>query len=162
MNSLEIAVKMETDAVEFYEACASRVSHAVGKQMFLTVAADEKRHITYVRQLIDGMDFRPEDITPAQHLRTVFEQNREVVERKLAASQDELEAFSIALNMETEGFEFYEKAALLAGSEKEKALFLRLAEEEREHYRIFDNTLNYLRDTGLWFMWEERAIYEGG
>jgi len=162
MTSLEIAIKMETDAVDFYEACAARVGHPVGRKMFLSVAADEKRHISYVSQLIEGMDFKPQDITPMQNIKTVFEQNREAMEQKLSATRDELEAFKIALQMEKDGFDFYEKAALLAGSDKEKALFIRLAQEEREHYRIFDNTLNYLKDTGLWFMWEERAIYEGG
>jgi rubrerythrin len=162
MTSLEIAIKMETDAVDFYESCAARVSHPVGRKMFLSVAADEKRHISYVNQIIEGMDFRPEDITPMQNIRTVFERNRGAVEQKLAASRDELEAFSIALQMEKEGFSFYEKAETLAGSDKEKALFERLAQEERQHYRLFENTLSYLKDTGLWFMWEERAIYEGG
>jgi rubrerythrin len=162
MNSLDIAIKMETDAVDFYESCAAKVGHPVGRKMFLTIAADEKRHISYVNQLIEGMDFRPEDITPMQNIRTVFAQNREAMEQKLAVTANELEAFSIALKMESEGFNFYEKAAGLAGSAKEKDLFERLAQEEREHYRMFDNTLTYLKDSGLWFMWEERAIYEGG
>lgn len=162
MTSLEIAIKMETDAVDFYESCASKTGHPVGRMMFLSVAGDEKRHISYVNQLIEGMDFRPEDVTPMQNIKTVFEKNRVAMEQKLAASRDELEAFGIALQLEKEGFEFYEKAASLAGSAKEKALFERLAQEERQHYTIFDNTLNYLKDTGLWFMWEERAIYEGG
>jgi rubrerythrin len=162
MTSLKIAVKMETDAVDFYMSCAARASHPVGRKMFLSVAEDEKRHIRYVNQLIESMDFRPEEITPMQNIKTVFEQNRAAMEQKLAATDDDLEAFRTALQMEKAGYEFYDKAATLAGSEKEKVLFDKLAQEERQHYTIFDNTLTYLKDTGLWFMWEERAIYEGG
>jgi rubrerythrin len=162
MTSLKIAIKMETDAVDFYESCATKTGHPVGRKMFLSVAADEKRHISYVNQLIEDMDFRPEDVTPMQSIRTVFEKNREAMEQKLAATPDELEAFRIALQMEKEGYDFYDKAVTLAGSEKEKDLFKRLAQEERQHYKIFENTLTYLKDTGLWFMWEERPIYEGG
>jgi rubrerythrin len=162
MNALEIAIKMETDAVAFYEEGASKTGHAVGKKMFLSIAEDEKRHIRYVTEIIRGMDFRPEEITPMQSIRTVFEQNKEALMQRLAATKNELEAFRVGMQMEKAGFEFYDKAAISAKTDKERALFERLAQEERQHYNIFDNTYVYLKDTGSWFMWEERAIYEGG
>ena len=48
-----------------------------------------------------------------------------------------------------------------AKTDKEKALFKRLIEEERQHYEIFENTYSHLSDTGNWFLWEERGVIEG-
>jgi rubrerythrin len=162
MNALQIAIQMETDAVAFYTEGASKTNNQLGKQMFLSIVEDEKRHITYVNNLIKGMDFKPEEITPMQKIETVFEQNKAAMMVKVAATEDEMEVFRIASQMERAGYDFYKKAAASAATPKEKALFERLADEESQHLKIFDNTFTYMKDSGSWFMWEERAIYEGG
>jgi rubrerythrin len=82
--------------------------------------------------------------------------------KKVAATSDELEAFKIAMQMEQEGEAFYKKSLAAAKTEKEKALFTRLIEEERQHYQIFSNTYFFLSNTGSWFMWEEHSIVDGG
>jgi len=82
--------------------------------------------------------------------------------KKVEATKDELEAFNIAMRMEQEGEAFYKKSLAAAKTDKEKALFERLITEEREHYRIFSNTHQFLSDTGNWFMWDEHAIVDGG
>ena len=55
----------------------------------------------------------------------------------------------------------YTKALADAKTDKEKALFERLIEEETQHYQIFSNSYQFLSDTGNWFMWEEHSIVEG-
>ncbi len=42
MKSVEIAIKMEKDAVAFYEKCAEATNSQIGKKMFLSIADDEK------------------------------------------------------------------------------------------------------------------------
>ena len=65
------------------------------------------------------------------------------------------------MKMEKEGLDFYTKLADEAETEKEKALFRMLINEEQQHYNIFANTYDFLKDTGNWFMWEEHSIVEG-
>ena len=81
---------------------------------------------------------------------------------QVAVTDDELEAFTIAMRMEKEGIEFYDKLLAGTGNEKEKALFEKLIKEERAHYEIFANTYSFINDTGNWFMWEEHSIVDGG
>jgi rubrerythrin len=81
---------------------------------------------------------------------------------KVQATSDELEAFKIAMQMEKEGIEFYNKLLSEASREKEKKLFDKLIKEEEQHYAIFSNTYTFLQDTGNWFMWEEYSIVDGG
>lgn len=161
MNAIEIARKMETDAIEFYTEAAQKTKHPAGKKMFETVAEDEKRHLDIVNKLVRGLDVHIQDVHPMENIRTVFENMKDDMMHKVEATSDELEAFKIAMQMEKEGLDFYKVLMMEAKSEKEKTLFQKLIKEEEQHYKIFANTHNFLNDTGNWFMWEEYSIVEG-
>ena len=161
MNSIEIARKMEADAIDFYTEAANNTNYPAGKKMFEVIIVDEKRHLAIIDKLIAESDIHMEDTHPLNNIKTVFEEMKDQMMEKVAATDDELEAFKIAMQMEKEGIEFYRK--LLAGTEneKEKAFFEKLIREERAHYEIFANTYSFINDTGNWFMWEEHSIVEG-
>lgn len=161
MNALEVARKMETDAIKFYTEAAGKTKYEAGKKMFMSITEDEKRHLDLISQLIKGMNITLEDVSPMKRVKTVFEAMKDEMMKKVAASKDELEAFKIAMEMEKEGKAFYQKSLDAAKTDKEKALFKRLIEEEQQHYEIFSNTYSHLSDTGNWFLWEERGIVEG-
>lgn len=161
MNAIEIARKMETDAIKFYTEAARKTKYPAGKQMFETIIADEKRHLEIVNQLLKGMDVQIADVHPLENIKTVFETMKDKMMEKVAATSDELDAFRIAMQMEKEGLEFYRKLSSESATEKEKALYEKLVSEEQQHYDIFANTYNFLNDTGNWFMWEEHSIVEG-
>lgn len=161
MNAIEIAAKMETEAIKFYREAADKTSHPAGKGMFLSIVEDEKRHLLMLSDLLKGLDLKIQDASPLKNIRTVFEEKKEQMMQRIAASQDELEAFKIAMEMEQEGKEFYIKNAETLSSDIEKRLFQTLAKEEEEHFRVFSNTYSYLKESGNWFMWDERSIVEG-
>jgi rubrerythrin len=161
MNALEVSKKMETDAIKFYTDAAGKTKYPAGKKMFLTIAEDEKRHLEMITQLIKGMNITIDDVSPMKRVKTVFESLKNEMIKKVEASKDEMEAFKIAMEMEKAGQQFYEKSLAEAKTEKEKTLFKRLIEEEKQHYAIFSNTYSHLADTGNWFLWEERGIVEG-
>ena len=161
MNAIEIARKMETDAIKFYTEAAQKTKYPAGKQMFESIIVDEKRHLEIVNQLLKGLDVHVVDVHPMKNIKTVFEEMKDKMMEKVEATSDELEAFSIAMQMEKEGIEFYGKLSSESETEKEKALYEQLVKEEQQHYDIFANTYNFLNDTGNWFMWEEHSIVEG-
>ena len=161
MNAIEIAIKMEKDAIDFYKEAAEKTRHPVGKKMFLSVTEDEKRHLQMLSQIFKEVDIKITEVNPMQNIKTVFESMKDQMMERIAATKDELEAFKVAMHMEKEGIEFYQKAESGAKADKEKALFERLIKEEQQHFAIFLNTYNFMRDTGNWFMWEEHSIVEG-
>ncbi len=162
MNAIEIAKKMETDAILFYTEAAKNTRYPAGKKMFETVAEDEKKHLDIVCKMMEGLDIHPEDVHPMKRITTVFEEMKDEMMHKVEATSDELEAFKIAMQMEKEGIEFYKKLLSEATSEKEKTLLNTLIKEEEQHFDIFENTYNFLDDTGNWFMWSEHSIVDGG
>ena len=161
MNAIDVAKKMESDAIKFYSEAAGKTAYPAGRKMFETIAEDERRHLEMVTKLIEGLDIHMEDVHPLQNIKTVFEEMKDDMMAKVAATSDELEAFKIAMQMEKEGLDFYTKLADEAESEKEKTLFKKLINEEQQHYNIFANTYDFLNDTGNWFMWDEHSIVEG-
>lgn len=162
MNALDIARKMETDAIRFYSDAARRISCATGRKMFETIVEDEKSHLVMIEQIAKGMNLTPQEMTPLKRVKTVFESMKEEMMKKAESCADDLEALKIAMQMEKEGEAFYQKSLDEAKAEREKALFRRLIGEERQHYAIFSNTYSHLSDTGNWFLWEERGVIEGG
>ena len=161
MDALELAMKMEKDAIKFYSEAARKTKYPAGKKMFDTITEDEKRHLEMISQLIKGLNVTHKDVSPMKNVKTVFESMKNEMMEKVEASADELEAFKVAMKMEQEGMEFYKKTLASAKKEKEKALLERLIQEEQQHYAIFENTYQFLAKTGDWFLWEERGIVEG-
>lgn len=161
MNAIQIAIKMEKDAIKFYNDASDKSEHLVGKKMFLSIAEDEKRHLEMLSQIFKEVNVTIKDVNPMNNIKTVFETMKDKMQQKIEATNDELDAFKIAMQMEKEGIEFYKKVGSEAKSEKERALFERLVKEEEQHYDIFSNTYSFLSDTGHWFMWEEHTIVEG-
>jgi rubrerythrin len=162
MDAIDISLKMETDAVEFYTKAADRTDHPVGKKMFLSIADDERRHIDMLNALLKGMHLSHKDVNPMAEIRTVFQQMKDQMQQQVRATTDEIEALTMAMRMEQESYDYYEKMSREAPDPKSRDLFARLVKEEQQHYEIFSNTLSFLTDTGNWFMWEEHSIVDGG
>ena len=161
MNAIEMAIKIEQEAVDFYTRCAEKTSNPVGKKMFLSIAEDEKFHIACANKVIQGYEFKPAEVTPLSAMKKIFEENKETMLQRVASTADELDALGIAMKMEKETIAFYRKAAAQAAGPEEKAFFECLIKDEEEHYAIFNNTHAFLADTGNWFMWDEHGIVEG-
>jgi len=161
MDALELAMKMEKDAIAFYTEAARKTKSPAGKKMFQTITEDEKQHLEMVSQIIKGLNITHKDTSPMKNVKTVFASMKDEMMKKVEATADELEAFKIAMNMEKEGLDFYRKTLAGSKKEKERALLELLIQEEQQHYDIFANTYQFLSNTGNWFMWEERGIVEG-
>jgi len=162
MKAIETAIKMEIDSIAFYKEAAAKTVHPFGKKMFLSFVEDEKHHLCALRDFFRDRNIEYESREPLQNVHTIFTDLRTEMMDHIGPTTDEVEAIKIALNMEKEGVHYYERAALEAADEREKALFQNLAREEEQHYRILENTDLYLEDTGNWFMWKEYSIVEGG
>ncbi|MCI0468555.1 MAG: ferritin family protein [Nitrospirae bacterium] len=162
MNSVEIAIRMETDAIRFYKEASEKCNHEIGKKMFLSIVEDEKRHLDMLSAMLKGLNMTLEEASPMKNIKLIFEEMKNEMIKRIEATTDELEAFNIAMGMEKEGVEFYKKASDQALKEKEKKLFEMLVHEEEQHYNIFANTYFFMKDTGNWYMWEEHSIIDGG
>ena len=56
-----------------------------------------------------------------------------------------IDALEVSLSIEKQGFIFYDKAAKSATDPRVRAVFLRLANEEKEHIQSLQNTARFLQ-----------------
>jgi len=83
----------------------------------------------------------------------------------LSFAEDEKRHLTILkeiLSDESKSVEFYQGALEKTQDSHQKAFFDRLIDEEKEHYELLQNTRSYLKDSGAWFLWEEKALLDGG
>ena len=160
------AIKMEHDGIEFYKKAADKTVHPLGKEMFLSFAKDEKRHLNVLNEILTNLIFSSSEEyfkeTPRKKIETAFSKVKDEINERIFASPDEMEVLKIGMEMENESIRFYEDAFKKTTNSKAKALLEKLIPEEKDHYRILDNTHSFLEDSGKWFLWEERAMLDGG
>lgn len=72
MNAIEIAVRMETDAINFYREAVEKTKHPVGKKLFLTITEDEKRHLEMLSKIFRELDIEIKDVSPIKNIKTIF------------------------------------------------------------------------------------------
>lgn len=160
-NAVEVAIKMETDAIAFYRQAVKDTKHPFGKEMFKGFIKDETRHLKMLKGIFKGLEIDAEFVRPRKNIKTVFSKLRNKMMERVKVLDTEIDAIGIALKFEASGFEYYQKAASKAPSKKERDLFKRLSVEENDHYTILLETKHFLENTGQWYMYEERGIVEG-
>ena len=162
VDPVQYAIQMEHDGEAFYSEAAANTENPLGKKMFESLAADERRHGQIVRAIAEGMGAAMEGDMPKQRLVTLFSQLGSQLAAELGAEPDDSKVIEKAIDMEQASVQLYQEQAGKAQAEAHRALYQRLAQEESQHIEILRNTLAYLNDTGHWFLWDEQALLDGG
>ena len=161
-SPLDYAIQLEQDGQRFYAEAAAGTTCVLGKKMFESLAADERRHEEILRGVATSMHVSVAGDMPKVRLVTLFGELGEQMKAELGADPDDTKVIEKAVEMELASVELYAGRAAAASAEVNKALYARLADEERQHVDILRNTLMYLNDTGHWFLWDEQAMLDGG
>lgn len=163
---IRTAIKMETDGMEFYEKARDKTSHPFGKEMFLSFKKDEERHLNVLKKILAELDLSGFEKyfgkTPREKIRTIFNQIKDKMQQRIAANPDEMETLKIGIEMEKESIRFYKSSLEKTVDPRAKILLEKLILEEKDHYSILENTHSFLEDSGKWFLWEEKALIDGG
>jgi rubrerythrin len=161
-NPLEYAVQLERDGLAFYTEAANSTENILGKKMFESLAGDEERHIQILENIAKLINVELDDETPKERIVTLFAELGPQIREDLGANPSDTAVVEKALDTERRAVEFYAGQADESEDADHRMIFLRLAEEERQHVEILQNTLTYLNDTGHWFLWNEQGMLDGG
>ncbi len=159
-EALEIAVKMETDAMRFYREAYDKTSNPVAQKIFDEFIKAELRHLRMLNNIVSSIDGGEKLVYPTEDTVTIFSELRNQMLERVEATGNEIESIKIALDFEKEGYDFYKKRSEAAESEKERKLFKRLAAEEKKHYNFLEITYKFMEETGDWFKWDEIGILD--
>ena len=138
----EYALSREYEGKRFFEENAERLSHAAAVQAFKQLAAEEQKHIEFIRSQIAALENgQPGDLSSAHDLEDEgFFSTRalaEGIDQSVAeAMVPDLPVLRMAYLIERDFAEFYAQAAEKAEGHA-KVVLLRLAHWEQGHERLF-------------------------
>jgi len=160
-----MAIQMEMDGIKFYSDLAAKTLHPMGKAMFKSFVEDEKLHAKRLRALLSNQDetIQAKDksaVSPRERLVTIFRTMGEELKKKVNVNTNDIEAVKLAMGIEEKGIKFYEQAAKETRDKKDSETYRFLAGEEKTHFSILKNTLEYLENNELWEAESEGRIYD--
>ena len=151
----------------FYLEAAKRSKHSAGAKMFKSLASDEQLHLKVLQQQYQAITKKGKWLTmeqarkakaPAPEL-NLFPAG---LEKQMPTDADDLKAMELAMVAEKRGYDLYKAAAKVSTDLTAKAMYEFLVKEETGHYDLLQNSLDYLRDKGMWyFQDEEKPMFEG-
>jgi rubrerythrin len=139
---------MECEGQEYYHALASKTAHTGLKNILTMLADDEIKH----QQAIENIRITSCVMAESQALnkaKNVFRQMKEFG-AEVDLSGDEEKLYQHAMDLEAKSRAFYKDKADQVQTPEQKALFLKLAEEENKHYQIMSNLVDFVEAPKNW------------
>jgi rubrerythrin len=160
MDIFDFATKMETDAEAYYQRLAEQTDMEGIRNIFLDLAADEKKHF----EIFNSMKKRPDlvamrDSEALSNAKNTFEK---LLQEKPAVShlQDNLDAYRHAMKIEAEAARVYEEALTHETNPEVKDLLQRVIKEEQKHYNIIENLYDFVNAPNEYLAWGEFSNLE--
>lgn len=155
MDTLEYAMQMEKDGQEYYRQLAEQTDNKGLKNILGMLADEEARHYEVIRQMPTETAGAGES-TILVEAKNVFEELKESGEQfDFEASQKEV--YRKAQDMEKRSRDFYIEKAGEATDEGQRQTLLGLAEEEKKHYFLLENIIEFVSRPESWL--EDAEFY---
>lgn len=176
MNELiadtKLAIELEKKGYDFYTQTAAKTENPLARSTLSGLAERELEHLNKVKEfhqsLTGGKELasdwlRGVETAPKKEelLVPILKKLAENLSKEFKTEADINEAYKIGEGLERDSYNLYDRISKENKDKTAKKFFAALAQEEREHYEILEDTLQHLNNPGDWFKKEERWIVEG-
>ncbi|MCU0641903.1 MAG: ferritin family protein [Candidatus Margulisbacteria bacterium] len=169
---VKFSIELEKKGYAFYRDTAARTKNPLAASTLSSLAEREQVHIERIMEYYLSLtgeqilrsDWLKEVAVPptrAQLLKPILLKLKSLLSKKIETTAEINEAYEIAEGLERDSFTLYDQISKKSADPTAQKFYASLAQEEREHYAILDETLQYLNSPGDWFRKEERWIVEG-
>ncbi len=149
MNIFDFAREKEKYAEEFYRDLAAKSPEKGLTEIFLMLANEEEKHYELIEKMQADATVELGDTTVLADATAIFEKIRQDAE-KFSFDKSELELYKEAQKIEENARKFYLKVANEVEKQAQKDIFLKLAEEEKKHYFLLDNIIEFVSRPQQW------------
>lgn len=147
MNIFDFAKKMERDGETYYRETAAQLENEGLKFILNMLADDEVKHHNILSRMARS---ETPDMTDSKVLNSA----KNVFERMKGTSLDqnigEIDLYKKAQGMEKDSMEFYEAKASEASHARHREILLKIAAEEKKHYFLLENIINFVSRPETW------------
>lgn len=148
MNIFEFAMKKEKYSEDYYRRLADKTNNKGLETIFNMLADEEAKHYKIVSDMKEDAAPDLADTTVLSDAKDVFAKMRESAQ-KFSFDISQTELYKKAQDIEKQSQNFYlEKAKEAEGTQKE--IFLSLAEEEKKHYFLLENIIDFVSRPQTW------------
>jgi len=149
MNIFDFAMNMEKEGEKFYRELAQKSSDKGLEAIFNLLADDEVKHYETFQKM------KNEEVTEIagtrilQNAKSIFTR---IKEESLQVNPDinQVDLYKKAQEVEKENEDFYRQKAEEIGDEKHKKILLEIADEERRHYHLLQNIIEFVSRPQQW------------
>lgn len=148
MDIYEFAMKMEKDGESYYRELAAKSANKGMKSIFTMLADAEVVHYNIFQKMKSNEKVKVADTEILSQVKNVFEKLREEKDTDVNASQ--IESYKKAEELEKASQDFYLKQGNEAKDQDQRAIFLKIAEEEKRHYFILERIIDFVSRPDAW------------
>lgn len=157
MNIFDYAMQLEKEGESYYRGLFEATQNNGLKSIFGWLADEEAKHYRIFESM--KADSRPilTETTILRDAKTVFEQLKGKHE-SFHFENVQIEIYKKAQAMETKSRDFYQEKAKAVQDSYQQKLFLQIAEEEKKHYSLLENIIQFVSRPELWL--ENAEFYQ--
>uniref|UniRef100_A0A7C1X5N4 Rubrerythrin diiron-binding domain-containing protein n=1 Tax=candidate division WOR-3 bacterium TaxID=2052148 RepID=A0A7C1X5N4_UNCW3 len=150
LEGIKEAMVTERTGIEFYRTAAERTRDEQGKAVFLRLAADEQKHLEYLRQQYQQLTKGTGSATPLELPEPGVDGTSPVfsseLKNRINQAHWEMTALSVGLALEQASIARYRQLAAQAEEEKLRRFFESLVRWEESHATALQQQFNFLRE----------------
>jgi rubrerythrin len=148
MDIFEYAMQMELDGEAYYRQLVQKVPNKGLKTILSMLADDEVKHYNAIKKLRIG-ESQMTTTTILTDAKNIFVQLKNADE-EFDVEISQIDLYKKAQEIEEKSRDFYLEKANEVDQDYQKELFLKLAEEEKKHYFLLENIIEFVSRTQYW------------
>ncbi len=148
MNIFEYALQMEKDGEDYYRQLAQQITNKGLRTILIMLADEEVKHYNAIEKMKTTEPYMAETTILAD-AKNVFVQIKESNE-SFDFDLGQAELYKKAQDIEERSRDFYLEKANEVTEEYQKEIFQRLADEEKKHYFLLENIIEFVSRPETW------------
>ena len=150
MDIYEYAMQMEKDGEHYYRELAGNTDNEGVRKILNMLADEEIKHFHVLQHMRNNDDQVPyADSDLLQDAKNIFIAMRGE-KGEMVPDEDQAKLYRAVQETESKSYQFYREKSEVAGSEAERTLLLRIAEEERQHMALMGSIADFVSRPATW------------
>lgn len=150
MDIFEFAMKMEKDGEAYYRKLADEANDQGLANILTFLANEEVKHYNIFSKLKSGQKEELPESTLMNDVKNIFEDLSEKKETPFEFDASQPQFYRKAQDLEKQSEMFYRDKAEETDDEHIKNILLKIAHEEKRHYFVLENIIDFVQHPKQW------------
>ena len=150
MNVFEFAMQMEKDGESYYRELADSANNEGLNRILNFLADEEVKHFNIFKRMAGGKVEALPASTLMTDVKNIFVEMKERGESFDFDVEKQVAYYRKAQDLEKKSENFYADKAKESTDEKERDILMQIADEEKRHYFVLENIIEFVNKPNRW------------